>query len=159
MRSSFLPGQETVQQKLDVLTMYDIPLTPSAILERGHVYLIPLPGRITTAVPYLCKANPKSSTGRLDIFTRVITDAHSRFDDVRHGYQGQLYLEVFSRSLTIKVHYGLSLNQLRLFVGDSTVDDATLRRLHQETPLLYDDQNRPIPCARDPCRQRPFYGD
>ncbi len=147
MRSSFLPGQETVQQKLDVLTMYDIPLAPSAILERGHVYLIPLLERLQLPSHISAKANPKSSTGRLDIFTRVITDAHSRFDDVRPGYQGQLYLEVFSRSFTIKVHYGLSLNQLRLFVGDSTVDDATLRRLHQETPLLYDDQNRPIPCA------------
>jgi dCTP deaminase len=148
MRSSFLPGQETVQQKLDVLTMYDIPLAPSAILERGHVYLIPLLEALQLPSHVYAKANPKSSTGRLDIFTRIITDAHSRFDDIRPGYQGQLYLEVFSRSFTIKVHYGLSLNQLRLFIGDSTVDDATLCRLHQEAPLLYDEQNRPIPCEQ-----------
>jgi dCTP deaminase len=147
MRSSFLPGQETVQKKLDVLTMYDISLTPSAILERGHVYLIPLLEVLRLPPHIYAKANPKSSTGRLDIFTRVITDAHPRFDDIRSGYQGQLYLEVFSRSFTIKVHYGLSLNQLRLFTGDSTVDDTTLHHLYQETPLLYDEQNRPIPFA------------
>jgi dCTP deaminase len=145
MRSSFLPGQETVQKKLDVLTMYDIPLAPSAILERGHVYLIPLLEALQLPPDIHAKANPKSSTGRLDIFTRVITDAHPRFDTIRSGYQGQLYLEVFSRSFTIKVHYGLSLNQLRLFAGESTVDDTTLRHLYAQAPLLYDDQNHPLP--------------
>jgi dCTP deaminase len=147
MRSSFLPGHETVQKKLDVLTMYDIPLTPSAILERGHVYLIPLLEELQLPPHIHAKANPKSSTGRLDIFTRVITDAYSRFDDIRPGYQGQLYLEVFSRSFTIKIHCGLSLNQLRLFAGESTVDDTTLHYLYQQAPLLYDDQNQPIPLA------------
>jgi dCTP deaminase len=147
MRSSFLPAAETVRKKLDVLTMYDIPLTPSAILERGHVYLIPLLETLQLPSQVYGKANPKSSTGRLDIFTRVITDAQPRFDDIRPGYHGQLYLEVFSRSFTIKVHYGLSLNQLRLFIGESTVDDITLRHLYQGAPLLYDDQNQPVPVA------------
>jgi dCTP deaminase len=147
MRSSFLPGQETVQKKLDILTMYDIPLAPSAILERGHVYLIPLLEELQLPSHIHAKANPKSSTGRLDVFTRVITDAQPRFDDIRPGYEGQLYLEVFSRSFTIQVHQGLSLNQLRLFAGVSTVDDTTLRHLYQQAPLLYDDQHQPVPLA------------
>lgn len=145
VRSSFLPGQEPVAAKLATLTMYEISLIPAAILERGHVYLIPLYEELALP-PYLrAKANPKSSTGRLDIFTRVITDAHPRFDDIRPGYHGRLYLEVFSRSFTIKVHAGLSLNQLRLFFGDATLDDDALRRLYQLEALLYDDANRPIP--------------
>ena len=145
MRSSFLPGREPVAHKLAALTMYDIPLAPAAVLERGHVYLIPLLEALALP-PYLRgKTNPKSSTGRLDIFTRVITDAHARFDDIRPGYHGHLYLEVFSRSFTIKVHQGLALNQLRLFFGDAPLDDVALRRLHEVEPLLYDDDDRPIP--------------
>ena len=145
IRSSFLPGHEPVEQKLAALTMYDIPLAPAAVLERGHVYLIPLLEGLALP-PYLRgKTNPKSSTGRLDIFTRVITDAHARFDDIRPGYHGRLYLEVFSRSFTIKVHHGLSLNQLRLFFGEAPLDDVALRQLYQVDPLLYDDDDQPMP--------------
>lgn len=114
------------------------------MLERGHVYLIPLLEELSLPAHIRAKANPKSSTGRPDIFTRVITDANQRFDDIRHGYCGQLYLEVFSRSFTIKVHQGLCLNQLRLFAGDSTPGDDQLRHLYNLEPLLYDEHNRPI---------------
>ena len=147
IRSSFLPGQETVAEKLTYLTMYEFPLTPSAILERGHVYLIPLLEELALPDHVHAKANPKSSTGRLDVFTRVITDAHQRFDDVRPGYRGRLYLEIFPRSFTIKVRQGLSLNQLRLFAGSGEVDDAGLLRLYESQPLLYSDEGRPLPPA------------
>lgn len=145
MRSSFLPGYDTVAKKLESLIMYDIPLAPSAVLERGHVYLIPLLEALALPSHLHAKANPKSSTGRLDIFTRVITDAQSRFDDIRPGYHGRLYLEVFSRSFTIKVHHGLSLNQLRLFAGACMLDDTALRHLYQAEPLLYDEHDQPLP--------------
>lgn len=144
IRSSFLSGHESVQTKLESLTLYDIPLSPSAVLERGHVYLIPLLEELSLPSHIRAKANPKSSTGRLDIFTRVITDANQRFDDIRPGYCGRLYLEVFSRSFTIKVQQGLCLNQLRLFAGDSTLDDAQLRHLYDLEALLYDERNSPI---------------
>lgn len=145
IRSSFLSGRESVQTKLESLTLYDIPLAPYAVLERGHVYLIPLLEELSLPAHIRAKANPKSSTGRLDIFTRVITDTNQRFDDIRPGYHGQLYLEVFSRSFTIKIHQGLSLNQLRLFAGYNTIDDAHLRHLYNLEPLLYDGHNTPIP--------------
>lgn len=145
VRSSFLPGRDTVAEKLAALTMYELSLEPSAILERGHVYLIPLVEQLALPPMIHAKADPKSSTGRLDIFTRVITDTYSRFDDVRPGYQGQLYLEVFSRSFTIKVHHGLSLNQLRLFFDNPRLEDASLRQLHSVEPLLYNDSDQPIP--------------
>lgn len=144
IRSSFLSGYESVRTKLDSLTMYDMPLSPSAVLERGHVYLIPLIEELALPAHIRAKANPKSSTGRLDIFTRVITDTNQRFDDIRPGYCGNLYLEVFSRSFTIKVHQGLCLNQLRLFAGDSTLNDDQLRHLYQIEPLLYNEDSSPL---------------
>src|SRR4029453_7828606 len=144
IRSSFLPGREPVEHKLAALTMYDLPLAPAAVLERGHVYLIPLLEELALPSFIHAKANPKSSTGRLDIFTRIITDAYSRFDDIRPGFQGRLYLEVFSRSFTIKVHQGLSLKHLRLFAGGSILDDSVLPHVYQTEPLLYDDHAHPI---------------
>ncbi len=144
IRSSFLPGQGTVADKLTALTMYEIPLAPSAILERGHAYLIPLLEELALPPEIHAKADPKSSTGRLDIFTRVITDMQPRFDDIRSGYRGKLYLEVFSRSFTINVHAGLSLNQLRLFAGQPRLTDAALHDLHAVDPLLYNDADQPL---------------
>ena len=147
IRSSFLPGQERVAEKLAYLTMYELPLTPAAILERGHVYLIPLLEELALPDAIYAKANPKSSTGRLDVFTRVITDASQRFDDIRPGYHGRLYLEIFPRSFTIKVGQGLSLNQLRLFSGPGLLDDDGLFHLHQTAPLLYGDDDQPLPLS------------
>ena len=147
IRSSFLPGQESVAEKLAYLTMYELPLRPAAILERGHVYLIPLLEELALPDHVYAKANPKSSTGRLDVFTRVITDASQRFDDIRPGYSGRLYLEIFPRSFTIKVGQGLSLNQLRLFSGPGLLDDDGLSRLYQTEPLLYGDDDRPLPLS------------
>ena len=83
------------------------------------------------------KANPKSSTGRLDIFTRVITDNSFMFDEVSRGYRGRLYLEIVPRTFTIRLHPGLSLNQLRLMRGHTGLADDEIRRLHASTPLLY----------------------
>ena len=147
IRSSFLPGQESVAEKLAYLTMYELPLRPAAILERGHVYLIPLLEELALPDHVYAKANPKSSTGRLDVFTRVITDASQRFDDIRPGYSGRLYLEIFPRSFTIKVAQGLSLNQLRLFSGPGLLDDNGLSRLYRTEPLLYGDDDRPLPLS------------
>ena len=147
VRSSFLPGQETVAEKLAYLTMHELPLTPAAILERGHVYLIPLLEELDLPEHVYAKANPKSSTGRLDVFTRVITDTNQRFDDIRPGYGGRLYLEIFPRSFTIKVCQGLSLNQLRLFSGTGALDDDGLSELYRMEPLLYGDDNQPLPLS------------
>ncbi|ETX01729.1 MAG: hypothetical protein ETSY1_06180 [Candidatus Entotheonella factor] len=144
IRSSFLPGQDTVDNKLASLKMYDLALTPSAVLERGHAYLIPLMEELALPPGIHAKADPKSSTGRLDVFTRIITDLQPRFDDIRAGYRGKLYLEVFSRSFTIKVHAGLSLNQLRLFSGQPRLADLDLHHLHAADPLLYDEAGQPL---------------
>jgi dCTP deaminase len=94
------------------------------------------------------RSNPKSTTGRLDIFTRVITDRTPRFDEIASGYHGALYLEISPQSFPIRVHAGGSLNQLRLLVGDSAMSDPALRQIYAAAPLLYDDDDQPIPLAR-----------
>jgi dCTP deaminase len=139
LRCSFLPGKnDLVSDQLKAFAVGPpIPLGDGAILERNRAYLIPLqeslqlPGRIRG------RANPKSSTGRCDVFTRVITDRCGRFDDIRAGYSGPLYLEVVPRSFTVMVRTGLALNQLRLLKGDIGLSDDELRAMHRETPLLF----------------------
>ena len=118
LRCSFLPDASTVLDKLPELAMETIDLRDGAILEKNRPYLIPLIEQLRLPEGIRAKTNPKSSTGRLDIFTRVISDRSHRFDEISEGYTGQLFLEVVSRSFTIKVQTRLSLNQLRLFKGD-----------------------------------------
>lgn len=140
IRSSFLPQKESVERSIRDLIMYEIPLAGGAILERENVYLIPLMERLALPSGIRGRTNPKSSTGRLDIFTRVITDNTPRFEDIREGYTGQLYLEVVPRSFTIRVKTGLSLNQLRLFAGgprDVEISDAALAEIHGRAPLVH----------------------
>jgi len=142
--SSFLPEQSEIRAKLDVmdfyqsdLVMYEMDLTGGAILEKGHVYLVPLLESLKLPPGLRARANPKSTTGRLDVFTRVITDLNTGFDEIRPGYHGPLYLEIVPRSFAIKIKTGYSLNQLRLVQGPATVSDSALRSLHRTTPVLY----------------------
>jgi dCTP deaminase len=142
--SSFLPERSEIKQRLDVLdfyqsdlVMYEMDLTGGAILEKGHVYLVPLLESLRLPKSLRARTNPKSTTGRLDVFTRVITDLNIGFDEIRAGYAGPLYLEIVPRSFTIRVKTGMSLNQLRLVRGSATVPDPRLRALHMSDALLY----------------------
>jgi dCTP deaminase len=141
--SSFLPEPSDQQSQFTIedlyrsdLVMYDMDLSQGAILEKGHVYLVPLMERLKLPKDIRGRTNPKSSTGRLDIFTRVVTDLHVGFDEIRPGYSGPLFLEIVPRSFTIRIQAGLALNQLRLMSGKPLVSDSTLRTLHRHTPLL-----------------------
>jgi dCTP deaminase len=137
LRCSFLPASQNVVEKLEDYAMGDIDLRDGAILERNRPYLIPLIEELQLPDNLRAKANPRSSTGRLDIFTRVITDQGLKFDEVRPGYTGRLYLEVVSRSFTIKVKTGISLNQLRVILGRPRCDDEEILQYHSESPLLF----------------------
>ncbi len=154
--SSFLPEWSEIKSRLTLrqgsgqdlmdfyqsdLVMYEMDLREGAILEKGHVYLVPLLENLQLPTTLRARANPKSTTGRLDVFTRVITDLHAGFDEIRPGYGGPLYLEVVPRSFTIKVKTGQSLNQLRLIQGASLVSDADLRVLHRKEAILYHQGN------------------
>ncbi|MDY0092234.1 MAG: 2'-deoxycytidine 5'-triphosphate deaminase [Candidatus Vecturithrix sp.] len=144
IRSSFVPGSLTVEEVLRDLQMYTIDLETNGILEKNQVYLAPLQESLALPPDLRARANPKSTTGRLDMLTRVISDHNSRFDDVQAGYCGQLYLEIVPKSFTVRVKPGLCLNQLRFVQGEPHLDDQELVALYQHTPLLYDNTDTPI---------------
>jgi dCTP deaminase len=138
LRCSFLPESDTVEDKLADLAMGELDLRDGAVLEQNRPYLIPLLEHLELPDGLAAKANPNSSTGRLDLFTRVITDRSFKFDEIPAGYSGTLYLEVVSRSFTVKVQTGLSLNQLRLVRGQAAHDDADVLAQHTErSPLVW----------------------
>jgi dCTP deaminase len=142
LRCSFLPDVDsTVEEKTEDLAFQRVDLRDGAVLERDRPYLVPLIEELDLPEAVRAKANPKSSTGRLDVFTRVITDRHHRFDDIRAGYRGKLYLEIVPRSFAIQVKTGLSLNQLRLVRGDVRLSDGEIRDLQDEFPLSYLDSH------------------
>ena len=142
LRCSFLPDVDsTVEEKIEGLAFQKVDLRDGAVLERDRPYLVPLIEELALPDDVRAKANPKSSTGRLDVFTRLLTDRHHRFDEIRAGYRGKLYLEIVPRSFAIQVQTGLSLNQLRLARGDSRLDDEQIRALQAEFPLLYLDSH------------------
>jgi dCTP deaminase len=139
LRCSFLPDDEPVKSALRRYEMGRIDLSGNqgGILEQNRPYLVPLRERLGLPAGVRAKANPKSSTGRLDIFTRVITDNSFMFDEIPMGYHGGLYLEIVPRTFTIRVHPGLTLNQLRLMAGHASLTDDEIKKLHAEQPLLF----------------------
>ncbi len=137
VQASFLPGKQPVQRKLERLKMHELDLTKGAVLERGCCYIVTLLERLNLPADIAGTANPKSTTGRLDIFTRLIPDYAEEFEEVKRGYKGNLYLEVSPRTFSVRVQTGLALNQLRLRRGDPPPSDATLAMLHQTEGLVY----------------------
>ena len=137
IRASFLPGRGArVLDKLEEVMMHEIDLTPGAVLETGCVYLVPLMERLKLSDRVAASANPKSSTGRIDVFTRLIADGAVEFDRVEAGYEGPLYAEISPRTFSILVRPGSSLNQLRLRRGSPSFSDAELKRLQDEEILI-----------------------
>lgn len=142
LRCSFLPDVDsTVEEKISEIAFEKIDLRDGATLERDRPYLVPLIEEASLPAQLRAKANPKSSTGRLDVFTRVITDNNHRFDEIPAGYRGKLYLEVVPRSFAIRVKTGIALNQIRLINGEAKLSDEQLLSVHEEFPLLYLDSH------------------
>ena len=140
VRASFLPGPDMkVKEKIAVLGMHEVDLTEGAVLERGCVYIVPLMESLRLSKRDSGVANPKSSTGRLDVFTRLITDHGAEFDRVRPGYEGPLHAEISPRTFSILARKGSRLNQLRLRRGAPTVGEAALKRLNEEVRLVHSD--------------------
>lgn len=137
LQCSFLPSSGPVDESLAKYSMGTLDLRQGAILERNRPYLMQLQEWAVLPKGIRGKANPKSSTGRLDIFTRLITDGARGFDQVNDGYVGPLYIEVVPRSFTVEVHEGDSLNQLRLMTGATSLTDDETVALHAATPLLF----------------------
>src|SRR5271155_4425132 len=115
LRCSFLPdSNSSVEEKVEGVAFERIDLRDGATLERDRPYLVPLVEQLQLPPEIRAKANPKSSTGRLDVFTRVLTDRNHRFDEIAAGYHGRLYLEIVPLTFAIRVRTGLALNQVRL---------------------------------------------
>jgi dCTP deaminase len=137
VRASFLPGPDaTVAEKIEQLDGYAIDLRQGAVLEKGCVYVVPLLESLALNEAVAGFANPKSSTGRLDILTRLITDRSAAFDRVERGYQGALYVEIAPRTFSVVVRTGSRLNQLRFRRGSPQVPSSELRRLHDEQQIV-----------------------
>ena len=137
VRASFLPGRGVaVAEKLARFALHEIDLTSGAVLETGCVYLVPLLESLALPDGTAAAANPKSSTGRLDIFTRLITDGARQFDLVPEGYEGPLYLEVSPRTFPILARTGSRLSQMRFRQGDAQLGEAELVRLHERERLV-----------------------
>lgn len=142
-QAGFLPGPgNTVMECLQNLRMSTLDLTQPQLLEKGAVYIVPLQEGLELPSDILGGASPKSSTGRLDIFVRLLTDGATTYDTVPAGYKGPLYLEISPLTFPIMVRQGDRLSQLRLRRGDVRVDDKELAELHKKTPLM---RNADIP--------------
>jgi dCTP deaminase len=137
VRASFLPGPNmTVGDRLKKLTLHEFSLAKGAVLETGCVYIIPLMESLRLPEDVAAAANPKSSTGRLDVFTRIITDRAREFDKIPAGYYGPLYLEVSPRTFPVLVRSGSRLTQMRFRRGEARLDDAELAALHRRQHLV-----------------------
>jgi dCTP deaminase len=133
VRASFLPGPDrTVTEKLRTLSLHTLDLREGAVLERDGVYIVPLLEHLALRYRTSGSTNPKSSTGRLNVFARVITDNGTEFDNIKPNYFGPLYAELSPRSFSILVRRGSRLVQLRVRRGRPTSSNAALRRLHEE---------------------------
>ena len=137
VRASFLPGPgTTVAERIDELKLHEITLTDGAVLETGCVYIVPLLESLALPEDISAAANPKSSTGRLDVFTRVIADETRGFDRIAAGYHGPLYAEISPKTFPILVREGSRLSQLRLRHGDAGLNAEELRALHARERLV-----------------------
>jgi len=138
VRASFLPGKSaTVENKIQDLQMSVVDLTRPAVFEKNCVYIVPLVEELHLPDDVSAKCNPKSTTGRLDIFTRLITDFGEDFEWVRSGYRGPLYAEVVPRTFSVVLSAGMKLSQMRFFLGDPSSDDRSLRALDRQHGLVY----------------------
>jgi dCTP deaminase len=137
VRASFLPGPTSrVSDKLDRLKLHEIDLTQGAVLETGCVYVVPLLETLALPADVSASANPKSSTGRLDIFTRVMTDFGQEFDKIPTGYVGPLYMEVSPRTFPIIARTGSRLSQIRFRTGNAVLTADDLQKLHDAERLI-----------------------
>lgn len=137
VRASFLAGREhRVADRLNEFEMHRIDITKGAVLEKGCVYVVELMEVLDLPASVHAVANAKSSTGRLDLLTRAITDRGCEFDRIAAGYTGPLYAEICPRSFSVLVRPGMRLNQIRFRDGQAVLDDAELMALHERTPLV-----------------------
>ena len=137
VRASFLTGKnKSVGDLLDEFKMHQIDITEGAVLEKGCVYLVPIEESLKLPPNLSAVANAKSSTGRLDLLTRIITNNGTEFDRIPAGYKGRLFVEICPRSFSVLVRPGMRLNQIRFRQGLAILTDQELQELHNSEQLI-----------------------
>jgi len=137
VRASFLAGaNRTVTERLADFKMHEIDLTGGAVLEKGCVYVVPLMERLNLPKGMTGAASAKSSIGRLDVLTRIITDRGIEFDRIPEEYNGPLYVEICPSSFSVVVQPGQMLNQIIFRLGHTIIDDDALHALHAKSPIV-----------------------
>ena len=150
VRASFLPGRSsTVMDRIGALQMAKIDISKPALLGKGCIYIVPLVERLDLPQDMSARANPKSTTGRLDIFTRLITDYGVEFEQVPSGYTGPLYAEIVSRTFPVFLGAGTKLNQLRFIRGKPSTSDNMMTALDEEEVLVYAEEDNPAKAQID----------
>ena len=150
VRASFLPGRSsTVMDRIGALQMAKIDISKPALLGKGCIYIVPLVERLDLPQDMSARANPKSTTGRLDIFTRLITDYGVEFEQVPSGYTGPLYAEIVSRTFPVFLGAGTKLNQLRFIRGKPSTSDNMMTALDEEEVLVYTEEDNPAKAQID----------
>ena len=145
VRASFLPGKgTTVGTKIERLMMHQIDLTQPTVFEKGCVYIAEIMEELRLPADISGKSNPKSSTGRLDIFTRLIADGGTEFESVPEGYRGKLYLEIVPRTFSVLAQQGARLNQMRFVRGNPPPSDQKLDELQSLDSIVYSDADTPM---------------
>ena len=141
LQASFLPGARwKVADKLQALSMARLDLSSPTVLEKGCVYLVPLLESLRLPEGVSARANPKSTTGRLDVFTRLITDNGREFERVPDKYSGPLFAEIVPRTFSVIVQKGARLSQLRFMRGKPLPSDSQLKSLDEKEKLIYLDE-------------------
>ena len=144
--ASFLPGKgNKVSTRLKGLAMHEFSLVDGAVLECGCVYIVNLLENVSLTSDLIGLANPKSSTGRLDLFTRLIVDEAQEFEQVPAGYEGPLYIEISPRTFSVIVRTGSRLNQLRLRRGNLHTSDKEMEILQAHVGLVRNKDNSDLP--------------
>ena len=143
VRASFLPGSSTVESKIRDLLIRKLSLEDSTVFPPNSVFIVPLAESLALPANIYGKANPKSTTGRLDIFIRLLTDAGTEFEVIPKGYKGVLYAEIVARTFPVVIRAGMRLNQLRLIRGKSESSDSKLTQLAGRENLVYEDEDNP----------------
>jgi dCTP deaminase len=143
VRAGLLPGSSTVLRKLEQFGYQAVDLSTPALLERGCVYIVPLQEELNLPPQVGARGNPKSTIGRLDVFTRLMADYGGEFDRIPAGYSGKLYVEIVPRSFGIVVREGLRIYQARFIKGNPRPADSMLKDLDRLSPLIFGGDDQP----------------
>ena len=145
VRASILPGPNTtVLEAAREVLVQELDLSDSQVLQKGAVYLIPAQESLKLPRGISAKANPKSTTGRLDVFARLITDRADQFDNIKRAYSGDLYVEVAPKTFNVRVREGTRLNQIRFLHGRPLLDDASKKAAEAGEVLVYSPSGEPM---------------